>query len=142
MRPDLLRWVAKRLLGLVLFLTGIVLFGLVAVDVWTADPAGSFANITAVHVAWLLAGTVLVAVGHYVGTVSAVAGMAGGGAPGQVQDPRTPESVLAKYGFRQDPEDEDPEYAYREGDVYAVCDECGTENDPEYAYCSNCSAKL
>jgi len=61
----------------------------------------------------------------------------GGGAPDQTK--------LEELGYYSPPgesETGDSDFAYDDGEVYAVCEECGAKNDPEFRFCNNCSAEL
>lgn len=155
MRSSLWKGFGWQLVGLLFYLTGMVVFLVIAVDVFLSPPEGSIENITSGHLTGIAVSVVLLVVGR---TISwkyssgigglAVGGYGFGGQPG-VED-RPDQTVLEEHGYYQSPPDADErsdnedalerfETATAEG---TVCEACGTENAEEFDYCRNCAREL
>lgn len=133
-----------QVFGLLLHFLGLFLFIIVVVQLFFPGPDRSVETVTDTHVAWMAVGIVLLVGGRLVtwrfGTsgdpLTAIQDAVGG------EDSK--HSRLRDLGYRlpADQDDEEDDYAYVDGSVYLVCRDCGTRNQREYSYCSNCSAEL
>lgn len=142
-----------KLLGAVassfLYLTGLVLVLVVAVDLYFAVSADATAEFTAADAFFLLFGVALILVARWVGTrygvdvdvFSRTVSDTVGGVRNQPPEP----SKLEQLGYRVPPEPTDASdrtTAWEDGTLYRVCGECGANNDTDYEYCRECSAPL
>lgn len=146
----LLLW---RGLGLLCYLAGLLLFVLVGLDVYLSAPERSFENVTTLHVVPLGLSILLLLLGGVfmqkfgggfaggIGAAGAQFGMPGGA--GLLGD-GTEQTRLEELGYRvsSGSGDNDGSFAYEDGEVYAICTECGTKNEQGYRYCNSCSTKL
>lgn len=67
----------------------------------------------------------------------------GGSQPPGARPHRRPEpTTLERLGYRSPPPETDREFVYGDGEVYAVCRECGERNGRTFDYCRGCSAEL
>lgn len=141
------RSMLKRLLwlaaGVGCYLAGMLLFLVVALDVFMAPPESSFENLSGEQAPFLAVAVVLIAVGSYInyraGFGVGVRAFGSGPRPGGPDGQSRTESVLQKHGYRVPPEESNDPPA---GPDRVRCNECGAENERQYSYCSNCSAEL
>lgn len=142
-----------KLLGAVassfLYLLGIVLVLVVAVDLYYAVRVDATAEFTAADAFFLLFGAALIVAARWVGTrygigVTAVPDSFTGSIRRARNQPPEP-SKLEQLGYRVPPEPTDASErttAWEDGTLYRVCDECGANNETDYEYCRECSAPL
>jgi len=144
MRQSLRKMLLWHGVGLLCYLAGMLLFLVVAVDVFLAPPENSLANLTTGDTVILLGSVVLLVTGRIIS-------WKGGGGTGMMDGVQTirgqgpDQSKLEELGYRMphstsdtadtDVADEDDAGAIR-------CSECGTANEPTFRYCSNCSNRL
>lgn len=155
MRSSIRKGLGWQLLGLLFYLTGMVVFLVIAVDVFLSPPEGSIENIAAGHLTGIVLALVLLVVGRVISWKygGGIGGLATGGygfdgQPGAEDHPD--QTVLEEHGYYQSPPD--PEERPDEGDPErsfesvaaegTVCNSCGTENAEEFDYCRNCAAEL
>lgn len=129
--------------GLLFYFAGMLVFLVVAVNVFLSPPANSLENLSDGHVVSLLVSVVLIVVGRLIGWKF------GGdlslsqmyrGAPAR---PGSDQSRLEQLGYQVRPEasEERPDPP-DDGEPALVCRECGAHNEPGYRYCGNCSSEL
>ncbi len=136
-------------IGGVASLIGSIGFIVIIVAVYFAEPERSFGNLASLHVVGIVACLVLVSLGRYIGWKY------GHGFPGtsiigagNMMNPlsRGPKrSTLEDLGYHIPPdvsEGEDRWVLTDEGELRVICPYCGTENEPEFTFCGDCSARL
>lgn len=145
MRKSLWKAFAWQGVGLLFYLAGMLLFMVVAINVYLSPPANSLGNLSEGHVVTLLASVALIAIGRMIGWKFGYGGsmvhLYRHGLPGQ----RPEQSQLQEMGYRIPPEPDDrgpSDVVYEDGELFLVCRECGTQNESEFSYCSNCSSEL
>lgn len=146
MRRSMLRRLLWLVAGVGCYLVGMLVFLVVALDVFMAPPENSFENLSAEQLPFLAVAIVLLAVGSYInyrsgfGIGTRAFGQGPGPGPGGPNEQSRTESVLKQHGYRVPPEESNESPAA--GTNRIRCSECGAENEREYSYCSNCSAEL
>lgn len=143
MQPAAWKRLLWQLLGLLFYAAGMVIFLVVMIGVYTAPPERSIENLSGVHVPYLLLSLLLVTFGGYVsrrfGARTQSAGGLDRGGPRGDQS----QSTLERLGYVVPNDDEEAlPYDYEDGVVYVTCAECGTRNEQEYDFCSDCAARL
>ncbi len=151
MQGSMWRTVLLQGVGLLFYLAGMLLFLVIAIDVYLSEPAHSLENFETVHGAYMLVSLVLIIAGGAVmqkfgGAMTGMGGwlngtgMMWGG--GQVrQEPR--QSALEQLGYTLPPEDEETAIEDMPVDDGMVrCPECGETEEAGYRYCAHCSARL
>jgi len=143
-------WSRKALLwqavGTLCYLAGLLVFVSVVIGVFLSPPENSLANFSSGHVPVLVVSTILIVAGRL---ISYKYGLQDG-LSGAVREYRgRPEmSKLEELGYVIPPENEggegglERELTLEDGELTVACNECGTENDPDYRFCANCSAEL
>lgn len=162
MRSSMPNGLGPQLLGLLCYFTGLIVFLLIAVDVYLAPPERSLENATAGHMLGIGLSIALLVVGRaigwkYGGGVGGLTtgGYGFGGQPGQPGDRDHPDqTVLEQHGYYQSPPDSEERSEERDerGDLEGrfesvaadgrVCESCGTENAEGFDYCRNCAEEL
>lgn len=140
MRRSTWRLLLWQGLGLLCYVAGMLLFLVVAIGVFLAPPENSLSNLSVDHLPFILASLVLIVLGRVISWKYGGGSMLGGFRPDQ---PET--SPLEDLGYRvpsESTDDSDTGFRYEDGEMTIVCPECGTENDPDYTYCRDCSAQL
>lgn len=135
--------------SVLLYLAGLVSFLVVAVGAFLAPPEQSFANLTTVDLAVIVASLGMLVAGRLVGWRYGFGaeGMTRGHVAESMPRFRNPPepTKLEELGYRVPPEPEEEvesNYAYEDGEVYVVCRDCGEQNETGFDYCSRCSAEL
>lgn len=147
MRQSFRKMLLWQGVGLLLYLAGMVLFLVVAVDAFLG-PGDAVGPVTTGHVVAVLASVALLLAGRAISWKlgGAVGGDTGvGGTFGAVRDQGPNQSKLEELGYRMPPEDSDgrrSDTVYEDGEVYVRCPECGEPNEPGFDYCGNCSSEL
>lgn len=148
-----------QVVGLLFYLFGMLLFLVVAIDVFTSPPENSIENLSNEHLLPIGLSVLLFVIGRLISWrfgANLAVGAFGAGLPGQAgnqisQNEHPDQTVLEKYGYYHRPADSDEEKReldevaefVRDRDANAVyCEECGTANDREFDYCGNCAAEL
>lgn len=147
MRPGTWKPLLWRLLGMLCYLAGMLVFLFVALDAF-ARPSGSGAGFGPISDdQTLLFGLsfLLIVLGTLISRRlgGSITRWAFGNAAGD--DSSRQQSVLEEYGYvTPEPDEERPRYEYdEEGDaVHVYCPNCDARNRREYTYCRNCSAEL
>lgn len=145
MKRSTWKWLLLNGAGVVLYLVGVLIFIFTAISVYLGSPANSFENFSSAHFAVMMVSLGLLVAGRI------VVWKFGGrreGSIGSAWSPvsRAPEKTpLEELGYQVPPEETNhggAGFTYEDGEIYIVCEECGANNDPEFTYCSECSAKL
>jgi len=138
--------------GWLCYLLGVVLCVFTAVGVYFASPSGSLENVTSIDIGILFVGLGLIVSGRVVavrrgGSPEPVSGPMGGSvgrSVGVLRNKPPEQSKLEELGYHIPPEDDDQErdFAYEDGELRIVCEECSERNDSDFEFCRNCSARL
>lgn len=158
MRSSIWKRFGWQLVGFGFYLVGMVVFLVIAVDVFVSPPEGSIENVTSGHLAGIVVSVVLLVVGRaiswkYGGGIGGLTtgGYGFGGQPGRPGDRDHPDqTVLEQHGYYQSPPDPEdrPEEDGSERSFESVaaegtvCGACGTENAEGFDYCRNCAEEL
>jgi len=145
MRQSLRKTLLWQGVALLLYLAGMVLFLVVAVSVFLSPPANSVANLTTGDMVVIGVSLLLIVAGRvigwkYGGEVNTVGTTIQG-----IRHQKPEQSTLEELGYQMPPEETDTADStttYEDGKLYIQCPECGTQNDPQFQYCSNCSSQL
>ena len=140
-------------LGLLCYLGGMIVFLVVGLDVYFAEPTGSLENMTTTHLSFFLVSLVLIVLGggimhkHGGGLGGMIGGFGGFGMSGgtSAADQAGPEkSRLEELGYVLPPEESDTPSVEAEPveDNEVRCPSCGEINEAGYRFCGNCSAQL
>lgn len=147
MRPETLKPLLWRLLGMLCYLAGMLVFLFVAIDAFanTSGPGVSFGSVSEDQVLLLGLSLLLIAVGTLISR--RLGGSFSQWAFGDAADTGASRerSVLEEYGYvTPEPDEDRPRYEYdEEGDaVYVYCQNCNAKNERGFTYCRNCSAEL
>jgi hypothetical protein len=140
MTPSLRRTLVWQALGMACYLLGIVLFLLVAVEVFLGGPEPSLASVSGVDTALMAIGVALIIVGQLINWKRGGAKAGSMGSPMESFGNAPKKTRLEELGYHLPPESSG--YAYEDGDVYVVCENCGAKNDDEFRFCGGCSAEL
>lgn len=131
--------------GVLCYLVGLVLCVFTAVGIYLASPAGSFGNATAGDFVLLLGGMALIVTGRVVTYTRGRSPEMVGEGVGIIREQPPEKSTLEELGYHIPPEGTGrPEsgLAYEDGEVRAVCPECGERNDSDFEFCRRCSSEL
>lgn len=145
MRESLRRLLVGQVASLLCYLTGMLLFLVVASRLFLSSSGASLSAPTTVDVLTLLASVVLIALGGAIGWRSGGLGGMEPGTVGTISEGDADQSTLANLGY-QVPNPEPDETAAVDRDAVdgptVRCPACGTPNDRSYTYCRNCSGEL
>lgn len=145
MRKSLWKSFLWQIVGLLFYLAGMLLFLIVAINVYLAPPANSLENLSGGDMISLLISVGLIVIGRAIawkfgGGVS-ISSMYGGG----VMRRGPEQSQLEQMGYKLptvDSEQETSDVVSEDGEGLLVCPKCGTHNERDYRYCSKCSSEL
>lgn len=145
MRPARKRTLFWQGVGWLCYLGGLGLCLFTAVGVYLAEPSGSFQNVTTVDVVVLVWGIAMIVGGRLV-TAKAGPSTEMVVTPfGGIGDRHPEQSRLEELGYHIPPEGNDePQsgFAYEDGEVMVVCEECGEPNESDFDFCRTCSTRL
>lgn len=145
MAADLWRRLLWQVVGIICYLGGLVLFLVVAVDVYTAPPEGSFENLSLHHLALIGASVVLMVAsgGILFAHRNVPIGMIGPhhGVGGTRDSPGSRRSEDPLDQFPTDPPD-DPQPSQPDSGPGVRCPTCGVTNEEGYRFCRSCSSDL
>lgn len=140
MRPWTRRPALRYAAGVVCYLLGTVLAAALVVGLLVpSGEASPVERLTLPYLLSLAASTGLIVVGR---TLLRTARDAGSPPPGALQYRRPESTTLERLGYRSPPPETDREFVHEDGEVYAVCRECGERNGQAFDYCRRCSAEL
>ncbi|WP_263020186.1 zinc ribbon domain-containing protein [Natronobiforma cellulositropha] len=134
---------AWQLLGLLFYLGGMVVFLVVVVNVYIAEPNRSLENLSSAHLPFFGLSVLLIVFGRYIGhrfgSTLAINGYPTNGEGSESHRDR----VLREYGYDPSLETrEESTVEYEDQTDALVCPNCGERNEPGYDYCGNCASKL
>jgi hypothetical protein len=145
MRQSLRKTLLWQGVALLLYLAGMVLFLVVAVNVFLAPPANSVANLTTGDMGVIGMSLLLIVAGRVIGWKYGGEANTVGTTIQGIRHQKPEQSTLEELGYQMPLEETDTgdaAMAYDDGEVCTQCPECGTQNDPQFQYCSNCSSQL
>mgnify|MGYP000141508312 CR=1 FL=1 len=144
MRKSLRKALLWQGVGLLFTTAGMLIFLVVAVNVYLAPPANSLENMAAGDITVIVLSVALLVIGRVVawkfGDDSGPLGTID-----RIRNPQPEQSRLEELGYRMPPEespDSDPDTVYEDGELVVRCPECGAKNETGFDYCGDCSARL
>ena len=141
MRPSMRNALLWQALSLLLTFAGLLISALVIVGVFLGPPENSLSNMSEADITLVVLGVVMLSAGRLIGWKFGL----GIGVVSGFRDQSPEQSRLEQLGYRIPPEAEetgDSEFAYEDGDLQVICQECGTKNEGGFSYCRDCSAEL
>jgi len=146
MRRSFRKALLWQVVGLGLYLLGMLVFLVVALGAYMAPPENSFANFSGGHMAALLVSIALIVSGRVVSYKLGGESTVAGGLSQRIR-PEPKQNKLQELGYKMPPDPSESEsdgldFSYEDGELKTVCGECGAENDPDFKFCGNCSSEL
>lgn len=141
MRPSMRNALLWQALSLLLTFAGLLISALVIVGAFLGPPENSLSTMSGGDLVLVLVGVLMVSTGRLIGWKFGL----GTGVVSSIRDQTPEQSRLEQLGYRIPPEDDetgDPGFAYEDGDVQVICQECGATNESGFRYCRDCSAEL
>lgn len=131
--------------GWLCYLVGLVLCLFTAVGIYLAAPSGSLENASSADLALLVGGASLIVGGRVVTMYQVGSPEMVPGTVEMIRNQGPEQSRLEELGYHIPPEaskESHSDFAYEDGEVRVVCEECGEHNESNFEFCRRCSEPL